>query len=304
MSNIINLAELQAPKIIEEIDFETLLESRKARFISLFETEQEKAFWTHRLEFESEPVVKLLEENAYLEMLLRARINNASKSVMLAYASESELDHLGALFNVKRLIIQQEDLTTESPTLAIYESDERFRKRIQLALESKTTAGSVGSYFYHTLTSSADIQDAYISTPSAGKVLVTVLATKKYGNADSSLLEKVKFYLNEEEIRPLTDTVIVEPAETVQYNITAQITLFHNALESVVLEEVNKKINKYKEKQYALGRDITKSGIFSALHQSGVQNVHLIEPANDIVITQQQVADCQQINITVSGRDE
>ena len=38
------------------------------------------------LTFESEPVVKMLQENVYRELLLRQRINEAAKAVMVAYS--------------------------------------------------------------------------------------------------------------------------------------------------------------------------------------------------------------------------
>ncbi|NUV25651.1 hypothetical protein MS6204_04603 [Escherichia coli] len=44
------------------------------------------------LELESEPATKLLQENAYRELLLRQRINEAAQAVMVAYAMGGDLD--------------------------------------------------------------------------------------------------------------------------------------------------------------------------------------------------------------------
>ncbi len=43
------------------------------------------------LELESEPATKLLQENAYRELLLRQRINEAAQAVMVAYAMGGDL---------------------------------------------------------------------------------------------------------------------------------------------------------------------------------------------------------------------
>ncbi|MGV5943123.1 baseplate assembly protein, partial [Escherichia coli] len=65
--------------------------------------EQEAVIRT--LELESEPVTKLLQENAYRELLLRQRINEAAQAVMVAYAMGGDLDQIAANYNVKRLTV-------------------------------------------------------------------------------------------------------------------------------------------------------------------------------------------------------
>lgn len=309
-NNFIDLNNLPFPKVVEELDFETLLLKRKAAFIARFETEEEQQLWRERLQYESEPVVKLLEENAYLELLLRSRVNEAAKSVMLAFATGSDLDQLGALLGVSRLLIREEDLSQNPPILAEYETDERFRLRIQMSLEGLNTAGSRGSYLYHTLSASPFVQDAHIGSTKPGQVDVTVLASLDYGNdenqgeADETLLNLVNAALNAENVRPLTDTVNVQKAERVNYQIQATLTLYPSTLESVVLNMAQQAINAYSEKQFKLGLDITLSGIYAALHQEGVQNVKLLEPTQDLIISPTQVAFCTEINVTVGGRDE
>ncbi len=303
MSQLVDLSKLPAPDVIEELDYETLLAERKAKFLSLY-PESERAFWQARLALESEPITKLLQENAYLELILRARINHAARAVMLAFAKGTDLDHLGALMGVQRLLIQAEDLSQEPPQQAIYEEDERFRLRIQMSLEGRTTAGSRGSYLFHTLSTSPNIRDANISSPTPGTVLVTVLPALNYEGDDQTLLNAIKQKLNQEDIRPLTDTVEVAKSEQIAYQVTAELTMYPSAIESVSFAAAQSKLNAFVEKQYYLGKDITLSGIYAALHQEGVQNVHIIQPATDIVVDPKKVAYCTSINITIRGRDE
>ena len=304
MNNIIDLNNLPVPKVVQELSYETLLAQRKAKFLSLQENDDMRQHWQARLQLESEPVVKLLEENAYLELLLRTHINESAKAVMLAYATGSDLDQLGALFGIKRLIIQAEDLNAHQPILPQHEDDERFRTRIQMSLEGLTTAGSRASYEFHALSTSTKIKDVDVTSPNAGTVKVAILSTEEQGTADSDLINAVKEKLNAEHIRPLTDTVLVESAVILPYEIRATLTLYPSVLESVVMANVNQAITHYTNKQHLLGIDITLSGIYSALHQEGVQNVKLTQPLEDLIVQPHQAAYCSQIQINVGGRDE
>lgn len=304
MNNIIDLNNFPVPKVVQELSYETLLAQRKAKFLSLQENDDMRQHWQARLQLESEPVVKLLEENAYLELLLRTHINESAKAVMLAYATGSDLDQLGALFGIKRLIIQAEDLNAHPPIPTQYEDDERFRTRIQMSLEGLTTAGSRASYEFHALSTSAKIKDVDVTSPTAGTVKVAILSTEGQGTADSDLINAVKEQLNAEHIRPLTDTVLVESAVILPYEIRATLTLYPSVLESVVMANVNQAITRYVNKQHLLGIDITLSGIYSALHQEGVQNVKLTQPLADLIVQPHQAAYCSQIQINVGGRDE
>lgn len=304
MNNIIDLNNLPVPKVVQELSYETLLDQRKDKFLSLQENDDMRQHWQARLQLESEPVVKLLEENAYLELLLRTHINESAKAVMLAYATGSDLDQLGALFGIKRLIIQEGDVNANPPISTQYEDDERFRTRIQMSLEGLTTAGSRASYEFHALSTSAKIKDVDVTSPTAGTVKVAILSTEGQGTADSDLINAVKKQLNAEHIRPLTDTVLVESALILSYEIRATLTLYPTVLESVVMANVNQAITHYVNKQHLLGIDITLSGIYSALHQEGVQNVKLTQPLTDLIVQPHQAAYCSQIQINVGGRDE
>lgn len=304
MSELIDLKKLPAPKVVQELSYETLLAQRKDKFLSLQESDDLRKHWQARLQLESEPVVKLLEENAYLELLLRTHINDSAKAVMLAYATGSDLDQLGALFGIKRLIIQTGDLNALPPIPTQYEDDERFRTRIQMSLEGLTTAGSRASYEFHALSTSAKIKDVDVTSPTAGTVKVAILSTEGQGTADSDLINAVKKQLNAEHIRPLTDTVLVESAVILPYEIRATLTLYPTVLESVVMANVNQAITHYANKQHLLGIDITLSGIYSALHQEGVQNVKLTQPLADLIVKPHQAAYCSKIQINVGGRDE
>ncbi|MDB0554564.1 baseplate assembly protein, partial [Ralstonia solanacearum] len=93
------------------------------------------------LALESEPVTKLLQENAYRELVWRQRVNDAARAVMLAFAEGDDLEQLAANFDVQRLTITPADDSTVPPTPAVMEGDDSLRERAQEAFEGLSVAG-------------------------------------------------------------------------------------------------------------------------------------------------------------------
>lgn len=298
----IDLSQLPVPEVIEQIDFEVILAERKAYLVSLYPSEQQPDI-AARLELESEPLTKLLQESSYRELILRQRINDSCRAVMLAFASGSDLDHLGALFEVERLIVIPGDPSAIPPVAEVKEDDNRYRQRIQLALESLTTAGSRGSYIFHTLSASALVKDVAISRPVPGTVRVTVLSTAGTGIPTAELLGTVTAALNDEDVRPLCDTVEVAAAQITNYSINATLTFYSGPDMSLVRDAAEAAVRKYVEEHHRLGHDIVRSGLFAALHQPGVQKVTLTSPAADVVIDDAHAAYCTAISVIAGGND-
>jgi phage-related baseplate assembly protein len=98
----INLAQLPPPQLIDLLDFERVLAELKD-FVRLKLTEEGSTL-LDTLNLESDPIVKILKVVAYRETLLRALINDKAKAVLLAFAIGTDLDHIGALFGVARMV--------------------------------------------------------------------------------------------------------------------------------------------------------------------------------------------------------
>lgn len=291
----VNLSRLPAPDVVEQLDFEVILaemvadlQSRDPVFSALLE---------------SDPAYKILEVAAYRELLIRQRVNEAAKAVMLAFATGSDLDHIGANYNVARLVIDPGNPDAIPPIPPTYESDEEFRSRIPLSLESYTTAGSEGSYVYHALSASGDVKDASAVSPIPGNVVVYVLSRDGDGTAPSDLLDTVNETLNAERIRPMTDNVTVQSASIVEYAITAQLYLYPGPDQDVILEAAIAAAEDYASAVHRIGYDVSISGVMQALHRPGVQRVELTLPSADITIDDGQAPYCTAINVTLAGTD-
>ena len=92
----IDLSKLPAPQIIEELNFETILADMRRKMTELCPD------WTGYA-LESDPANKVMEVAAYREMLLRQRVNEAARGVMVAFAAGGDLDHLAAFYPEERL---------------------------------------------------------------------------------------------------------------------------------------------------------------------------------------------------------
>jgi phage-related baseplate assembly protein len=176
------------------------------------------------LELESEPLTKFLQESAFRELLLRQQHNERSRSLMLAYAAGPELDHIGATYYLtQRLVLDEGDPQATPPVSATYESDRDYRRRILLAHDAFSTAGSRESYIYHALGASSDIADVQAVRPIPGRVKVYVMSRDGSGVAEQSLLDVVAAALTDERVRPLSDTVEVASAEIIDFTVSARL---------------------------------------------------------------------------------
>lgn len=303
MSELVDLSKLAPPAVIEKLNYEQLLAARKEAFINLY-PEAEREFWRARLNLESEPITKLLEENCYLQLLERDRINNAAKATMLAYATGTDLDVIAANFNVSRKIIQQENNQVTPPIPAVYEDDTALRLRAQLAFEGLSVAGPRAAYVYHGLSAHSDVADISVVSPTPAHVVVTVLSRKGQGTAAEDVLTAVRNRLNDDNIRPIGDRVTVQSATIAPYQIRAKLHIYRSPEYEPIKQVAQTNLEKYTEERHRLGRDISLSGIYAALHIEGVQRVELIEPSADIALTNDKASYCTAINLELVISDD
>ncbi|MBN5366739.1 baseplate assembly protein [Serratia marcescens] len=299
----IDLSQLPAPNVVEPLDYETLFAERKATLISLYPADQQEAV-ARTLALESEPIVKLLQENAYREVLLRQRVNDAAKAVMLAHATGEDLDQLGANFNTPRLVIAPADESTIPPTAAVMEADEDYRLRLQDAFEGMSTAGSAGSYRFHARSADGRVADVTAISPSPANVIVTVLSRDGDGSASAELLQVVSAALNDEDVRPVADRVIVQSAKIAPYVIEAVLYLYPGPEVAPILTAAKQRLHNYVLTMRRLGRSIRRSGIIAALTVEGVERVEVAQPAADIVLDKTQAGYCTGVNITPGRADD
>ncbi|MGE6581971.1 baseplate assembly protein [Vreelandella aquamarina] len=297
MNNAIDLSQLPAPNVIEPLDYETLLAERKARLIALHPEEEREAV-TELLALESEPTVKLLQENAYRELLLRQRINEAARAVMIAFANDEDLDQLGANLNVKRLVLDAGDPTAIPPVPPTLESNRDYRARIQLAFEGLSVAGPSGAYEYQAISAHPSVLDVSVASPEPVEVVLTILSREAGGQPSQAVLEAVRKRVDER--RPLTDRVTVQAATLLPFSITAVLALRTGPDPAVIREQARQQLAAYVEARHRLGAWITRSGVHAALTVEGVERITL-EGFSEILAAQHQAPHCTGITLQTEG---
>ena len=303
MSTPIDLTQLPAPSVVEVLDFEAILATRKAHLVSLL-PEAERAAVRALLELESEPATKLLEENSYQEIILRNRVNEAGKAVMLAFALDGDLDQLGANVNVARLVITPANPNALPPVAAVMEDNDAYRLRIQEAPDGLSVAGPKASYEFHARSSDGRVKDASATSPAPASVTVTVLANNDTGIADAALLATVARALNAEEVRPLGDRLTVQAAQVIDYQIEATLFIGVGPEVPILLDAARANAVRVSQPRRPLGHSIYRSACSAAVHVEGVRKVVLTSPAADIELNATQAARCTAIKLNVVVLDE
>ncbi|MGF6091115.1 baseplate assembly protein [Pseudomonas sp. 18173] len=294
----IDLSQLPAPQIVEQLDYEQILAERKAYAISLWPAEQQKEI-AARLEMESEPLTKLLEENAYRETVWRQRVNEACVANMLALAKGTDLDNLAANYNVKRLVIQPGNPSAMPPTPRQMESDDSLRERAQMAWEGLSTAGPRNSYIFHARSADGQVADATAESPAPSEVVVTVQSVLGDGTASQALLDKVSAYLSDEDRRPVADRLSVQGAQVIHYQIKARIYPLTSGPETeLILAAAEAQLLKFVHQRRRLALEVSESIVHAALHVEGVRKV-VLENWIDIIATRYQAPYCTHIELAL-----
>lgn len=285
--NAIDLSTLAAPKIIEELNVEKILQEQLD-----YHAELDPEFTAP---LPSDPAYKIFEANAYREFLLRQRINEAVKAVLVAYAEDEDLDHLAASVPLERKLVDAGDPTAYPPVPPTYESNDDFRKRVVFAPEGFSTAGADGAYIFHAL-SVVGVKDAYPASPAPVEVHLYILSKKGNGVPDQVLLDEVTAIFSED-VRPFTDHLQVKAAVVKEYEIDATLHFMPGPSAEAVLVEARKNLDVYVAQCHALGMCVARSGIDAALHIAGVHRVEITTPAADIMNAKHEAAFCTGITL-------
>lgn len=300
----VDFSQLPTPNLISELDFETILSRRKENFIALFELSEQES-WRKVLSRESDPVTKVLQENAYLELLYLNKCNADARALLLAYAENSDLDHLALTeYGLTRLIVTPEDISTTPPLPAVYESDERLKERCILSFDGMNTAGSSNAYRYFTLSADGRVDGIKVKSDEETPCFLDIVITQvdsENGAASAELIQIVQTALDPDTVRPVGDRPTVKSSIATNYQIEAVLYVGKNAEDALLLEAANIRLDKYIKNAQKNGESIYLSAIYAALHVDGIERVQIISPTADLVMDSYHHPYCTAKNISVGG---
>jgi phage-related baseplate assembly protein len=293
-TSIVDLSKLDPPTIVEQLDYETILARKVARMQALFPDFDATV--------DSDPAMKVLQVATYDELLLRQDFNERIVGRLVAYATGSTLDHIGAAIGVVRLAVTVANATTGAA--AVYEDDDSFRARIVLGPEGFAAAGPELAYVKRAKDAGTDVLDASAISPAPGEVLVTVLSRSGDGTAPPELVAAVRAIVTDPAVRPVGDLVTVAAAVQRRFAIEAALWTFAGPDPALLIATARMRLDTYLIDARRLGRNITLSGLNAALTVAGVQRVVIAAPMADLVCDRTQAGLCIAITLTHGGYDD
>lgn len=180
------------------------------------------------------------------------------------------------------------------------ETDDQLRQRIFLAFAQSATAGSYSSYRFWTRSASPQIVDVYVANPVPGTVQVFPLVGGGQ-TTPQEIIDLVFATLDAEDVRPLTDTVIVTAPTPIEYEITAELTILNTANQQLIVQQVQAALDAFSALRIAkLGLDITLDQLTALCMVDGVYSVNFTNPSSDVLVAPNEFAVCTGITVTVS----
>lgn len=317
------MSTLPAPVIVEQPDFATRKTGKVERLVELHPE------FTALVE--SDPAMKLIEADAYDEQVSAQDFNDKAKGLLLPYAGGNNLDVLGALNDVPRLVVTEATATNA----AVMEKDAPYKQRIQLSRHAFSVAGPELAYKFHARSAHGDVADAVAHSPQPedvkalvlqilaahaaapalvaemtaalenaawpGTIDVAVQSVSNLGVPNAGVLAAVDAAL--QGVRPMTDYVRVQAAELVGLTVKARLWVFAGPDQQLILTTAKESLNAHLADVRRLGRDIARSAIIAALHVGNVQRVELLEPAADISINWNQLANVISTSVEIGGTE-
>ena len=292
------LARLPEPRLIEEISADRLIQEIKSDVLARWDevrTERPDLPALDTLGLETEPLTVLIEVFAYRETLLRALVNDKARAVLLAFAVGSDLDHIALLVGVERAVVAP--ATNNAP--AIMETDDRLRRRIQLAPEAFSVAGPAGAYEFHALSIDPSILDAYAYSPREGEVHVILVGEDIEPVSDDVMTKLIRtFKLGD--VAPLTDSVTVRRARVVLFDLAVEASVTSGADTVAVRSSMENAIRAYLATRARIGAPVYMAGVIASAKTADIENIVITQPAGNVLCEPDQIAKLDALTVTVT----
>lgn len=283
LSETLDLSLLD-PAPLVEVDFEATLAARKALLQSLWDAARQKNPSLPELDtlmLESETGAILNEEFTFVETLILQAINDAGKGLRLAQANGAKLDHLATTYHrTSRKIVRE--ATSTSP--ALFEGEEEYRERAQLAPEALANFGlTPGGYVYLIRTAFADrISHVYPINRGNGRVEIRVLAREGDGVVDGNTLAEIARAFSVEDGSQSTDVLSVLSAEVEPTVWDVTLILRRGPDRASVVAQALAGLSALAASLRRINATQYREAIASAAHVGPVVTVRVNSPANDI----------------------
>jgi len=287
---------LQPMVVLEAIDAETILADRMARLKTLWASYDPPTAAQYDVEMlEFDPIKINQEACTYFELLIRDRINQAARSITLAYAIGTDLDAIGSRYpgGVPRL---------EG------ESDDRYRRRIWLSPNTLSPHGTAEAYEYWALTAYPELRDVTAIRKVAHDyyptILITCLMNTNYDDPKppQEQLLRIRSYIGSLSRQGLTDVISVNPPKVMEINYNVNVWIYPGASPDQLITKIAFNLSALVTDQYWLGHDHSHTAMHAACAIQGVHHVEIVEPEKDVAVPLDWVVKVKNITVNIAGR--
>ena len=193
----------------------------------------------------------------------------------------------------------------ESEGGAELESDESLAERTYLAPSSYSVAGPEDAFSYWAKTYNANIGSVKPTTPEPGVAVIYVLM-KDGTMPGQEILDGLTEYLQDEQIRPMTDRVTAAAPYAVDFSINLQyyINQSDQAQAAKIQSEVETAVQEYISWQTtAIGRDINPDELRRLIKTAGAKRIIITSP-EFTVIPETSVAQLSEMTVEYGGLED
>lgn len=289
---------LQRMAVLEELDSEAILAARMSKFVALWDENDPPSAAGYDVDaLEFDPAKILQELGTFFEVLLRNRVNQATRAITLAFATGTDLDAIASRYpgGVPRMDSEGYDL----------QGDDRYRRRIWLSPNILTPHGTPEAYIFWALNSDALYRDASAFTKAGtGNIYIPVLNNvtdltpyvkaltedvwvKTYTVAPVPSLQQrlaTLKYIQDKSRKGLTDVVNVIEPKVVHTTYDVEIETYPGVDKTTTMNDVNQALLDLVETRRWLGNDHLRVEIGCAADKQGVYNVNIISPPADVKV--------------------
>lgn len=289
---VLDPRQLPPMQVLEQLDSEDILAMRKRRFVVLWKEHDPPAGAVYDVEgLEFDPVIIVLECGTFFELQLRDRVNQACRSVTLAYATDGDLEAIASRYPGGVPKMEGED-------------DDHYRQRIWLSPNTLSRHGTAEGYEFWALSSpigpllkdvtAIKIRPRLENNPII--VITCMLAGDNPTPSTAQLLE-IRRYIQAEYRQALTDVISVNPPKIRAVNYHMRAWFYPNVEQNAVLADMNASLKRLIDSLDWLGNDHTRLDIAHAAKVEGVHSIELIEPEKDVLIANDWLVRVSDIDI-------
>lgn len=288
-------ANLQPMVVLEQVNVETILANRMMRLKELwakYDPPMAAQYDVENLEFD--PIKINQEASTYFELMLRDRVNQAARSITLAYAIGTDLDAIASRYPGG--VPRQEG-----------EPDDRYRRRIWLSPNTLSPHGTAEAYEFWAMTALPALRDVtairYVAHDYYPTILITCLMQppEEPGPSDENLV-RIRAYIQSWSRMGLTDVISVNKPKIKEINYRVAVWLYPGTVQDQALEKIRQNLSQLVAEQYWLGHDHSLMAINACCALTGVHHIDVLEPEDDVMVPLDWLIRVNKIEVILAGR--